>query len=820
MRPPLNDIEFIENYILGNLDPEEQSLAQERINNSSDLTQLLETQQCIYSATRRKALRSEIQAYAPPRPNFLQRNRNWFIGGVGIIAFIGGLFMYSSTKATKKQHSDPSHVVTIHNEQSTEDVTPWIPFQTQSFSFLAEEGTTIVGNSGTLILLAKNSLRDANGALVKGEVEAELIEAIDWEDMIAYNLTTSSNGKALSSGGMFRIRYQQNGKEVFVDPAKPMHIEVPTNNFNPDMKIWEGEVENGELNWKNPQEIERHLTTIKLAYLDFLPAGFENEVGEMLPMNGHESLSTKLVDSLYYSISGQNELFSQTSDKLISFGRECYFDIPIRNDIERMGGKPFQSKPEMQGKNIIRGRIVTPEGEPIVGMDVKLRMDRYLEHRNTITTDENGYFTFDKLYTGEVAIYASLHSDPEEQILWKYCVESSFQCPKTPNKVYTLKQPFVADFSSVVNLDAISVQPRTGGCFIDPMKIKTLKTSRFQNTFIATTAFEARLRELHKMKAGNILIDIYVNNLSEPMWKCDQMIANQLSGQEKEIFEQFANERLTNVKNDDLHQEALTSYYSQQRKSFIRERRYQMKQRQDKTAEELRELRRSIDNTLNDPEALAAAHSRSKLESTPTTKIAHMSISRNTAGLGDNYTFRWASNAWCNIDSYLKSFGSRDWAIDVNRYENSVRVLQCIRETQSVLDISQPLSGGRTGWRPISTIGSAGVFCLAMLRDDDQLYFDSKVYSQSEGSTSQLSLTSVTNEEFYARLSSLAPMESFIATELQNEKVLIESQLKMKQRVQPYTRKLNTVKTTIESEIVMYNHLFDFLNQCADRRNS
>jgi hypothetical protein len=345
MRLPLENIEFIENYILGNFDPSEHQRAKRRIEGSPELSRLLEKQQCIYSATRRKALRSEIQSYAPSAgPSFFQQYRKWFFGGLAVLGIIAGSYFLNLNSTLKKQSS--SQASQLKFSKSENNIVPWIPFDTQYFDLIAEKGGTIVGKDGTLIILGANSLLDINGKSITGKVEAELIEAIDWEDMIAYNLTTTSGGKRLSSGGMMRIRYKQNNEEVFVNPAKPMHVEIPTDDYNPKMKVWEGEVKDDRLNWKNPQEIKRYLTQVDLRYLDFIPKGFDLEVASILPYNGHTSVSNQLVDSLYYSIGKNRELFSN-QESLSSFSNDCSFDIPVRQDEERRGGKPFERKPQM-----------------------------------------------------------------------------------------------------------------------------------------------------------------------------------------------------------------------------------------------------------------------------------------------------------------------------------------------------------------------------------------------------------------------------------------------------------------------------------------
>ncbi|MFK7786375.1 MAG: hypothetical protein AB8B56_14745 [Crocinitomicaceae bacterium] len=205
MRPSLENIAYIENYILGIWDPSEQESAKRRIESSPELSQLLEAQQSIYAAARRKALRAEIQSYAPSSPSFFQQYRYWFIGGLSVLAVIVCLVAFNSSNKLTKQASTEAGVL-ANNATVERDIIPWIPFDVQYFDLVAEKGGTIIGEDGTVVILGGNSLLDNEGKLVTGKVQAELIEAIDWEDMIAYNLTTTSSGKALSSGGMMRIR--------------------------------------------------------------------------------------------------------------------------------------------------------------------------------------------------------------------------------------------------------------------------------------------------------------------------------------------------------------------------------------------------------------------------------------------------------------------------------------------------------------------------------------------------------------------------------------------------------------------------------------
>lgn len=811
MRPSLENIEFIENYILGNFDPSEHELAKQRIDGSSELSQLLETQQCLYSATRRKALRSEIQSYAPAAgPSFFQQYRNWFIGGLAVLGIIACFAIFGSNNSLKKkQNAQSFHTIASKNEK---DIVPWIPFDVQYFDLIAEKGGTLLGKDGTLIILGGNSLLDIDGNLVSGKVEAELIEAIDWEDMLAYNLTTTSDGKALSSGGMMRIRYKQNGKEIFVNPEKPMHVEIPTDECDPKMKVWEGEVKGDQLDWKNPQDFDRYLTQIDLKYLEFIPTGFDAEVAAILPYNGHEAISNRLVDSLYYSIAANRELFSMDRESKSSFVNDCYFDIPVREDRQQNHHPINQSKPLLKGTNSVTGQIVDPEGNPIAGMKVQVRMDRYLEHEEDIVTDKDGYFTFSKFYPGDVDIYASLHSDDNAEILWKYCLEGSFNCPKRP-KNFTLKEPLVAAYSNKVNFDQLSTMPSSNGSFIDPLKIKTLRTSRFQNTFIATKEFEQRLQVMHQLNNGSLLLDTYIRNLSEPMWKCDEMAARLISGSNKEIFEDFAAQRLTNVQNDGIHQEALMAYYSEQRKAYRTENRRRLKENQTKSKGELMALSRSIETSLEEAAELASAQAAWKGRNiTSSVNVKSSSRVSTQTVRTDSYAFSWSSNSWCNIDQYILTLGANPWltSIQTNLPGKDITVYKTVRALQTIIGLSEV--GGSYQAMSSKTNTDEDVCCLAMYRDEDQLFLGGNSFNPKNTRNLDLNLVPVTEDEFYLNLCLLAPSESLIAKRLRAENAMLIAQAKVNIENAPYMRALESAKNDISSEVVVYNRLFDYLN--------
>lgn len=811
MRTSLENIAFVENYLLGKLSPKASEEARKIIEASPELTELLEAQRSIVQAARRQALRNEILQITTAPPSIFSRFKYRFLGGIGLLLIgIVGLFILNRNATSAENANTVSFADQV--AQNKNDVVPWIPFEIQTFPIDAQLGATIVGMQGTLIILPKDALLDVDGNLIHGKVNAELIEALKWEDMIAYNLTTTSDGKALSSGGMLRIRYMQNGKEVFVNPEKPMHIEVPTDEYNPEMMTWEGEVNNGDLNWKNPQAIETFLTKVNLSDLNFVPTEFETTVASILPYKNHTRLTNKLVDSLYYAM-GKKHPMMPKENSLDYVHLDCFFNIPQGTGFRGIYPEN-QDRALMKGKNSVTGQIVDEEGTPIAGMNVVLRMDGgYLEHEQIITTDENGKFTFNRFYPGVVSIYASSISDDNSEIIWKYCLATTFQCPKTSLN-YTLKEPLVATHSRMYNPNFSGPKPKNGGCFIDPLAIKTIKSGSYQNTFVATKEFEDRLQAMHTMENGEIVLETYLKNLSLDLWKCDQLAAKLLTGNEKAIFQAFADQRLTKVKNDGINQEALNRYYSEQRRAYRTENRNHIMSLQKKSMGELASMRESLNKNVNDSDKLAAQMADERKPRKKSMRQSSTAPMRSSNQF--SYKLSWVSSAWINLDCYLPLLGPNPWitSISTSKTDGDMKVLQCLRESKTIIALAK-VDGGYSAKFPRKT-DPEDTYCLGILSKEGQLWFDSYTYSPASTRSVALNLKPVSQDEFYLRVCSLAPESSLLASQMKAEAAVLVMHERVKAKNADLINKLQHANDAISAEILIYNQLFDVLDRCPN----
>ncbi len=126
----------------------------------------------------------------------------------------------------------------------------------QYFTVNASQFNTITGANGTKIHINANSLRTTSGATVTGNVQVELLEALNMGDMLWYNAQTLGidNGtpRILVSGGQYYLNITQGGQPLTFAPGGSW-AEVPTNSPDINMDLFFGTDSSGNITW-NPAD--------------------------------------------------------------------------------------------------------------------------------------------------------------------------------------------------------------------------------------------------------------------------------------------------------------------------------------------------------------------------------------------------------------------------------------------------------------------------------------------------------------------------------------------------------------------------------------
>lgn len=119
----------------------------------------------------------------------------------------------------------------------------------QVFVFQAGQDTLFVAEKGTVFQIPANSFDVPNGTLVNFRVR----ESLTMSDFVRDNLTTTSKGRVLESGGMLHLSADANGKTVNLRKDAALIVRLPTEKELPNMEYFTGE--------RNPHDRKMGWTT-------------------------------------------------------------------------------------------------------------------------------------------------------------------------------------------------------------------------------------------------------------------------------------------------------------------------------------------------------------------------------------------------------------------------------------------------------------------------------------------------------------------------------------------------------------------------------
>lgn len=166
-------------------------------------------------------------------------------------------------------------------------------------------------------------------------------------------------------------------------------------------------------------------------------------------------------------------------------------------------------------------------------------------------------------------------------------------------------------------------------CGIDPAIIKVIKSDKFQNTFIATKEFEARLKAIFQT-CDKFILEFYVKHTNKNLYELDSMVA--LYCNEKKmydsyhVFYEFSQQRLTNVKDADRYADLLNDYYSKQLSKVKAE----LDGAKEKVLKALHQKNTETQKIVDDYKKLLWKREKYRMET---------------------YGFNWTETGWINIDN-------------------------------------------------------------------------------------------------------------------------------------------------------------------------
>jgi mono/diheme cytochrome c family protein len=553
MRPELELLQQIENYLLGKMNEADKLVFEEKMKADANLRTEVEKQMQVMEAVKRSGVRSDVRTAG--KKYFLRKNIfKWGLGGAGLLAAtLVVMFMSGGNPFNSTDNTDPYYLPELNerNEKVWADADKYLP--SQYFSIDNSKDTVIETEGGIVFAIPKGVFLDESGHPVTGNVKLNVKEALKPEDIVKGGMDTRSDGKLLETGGMFYLNPTQGGKNLKIDASKGIYTEVPTDKQKPGMQLFEGQrMPDGSINWKNPRPAEKFLTPVDITTLNFYPPLYLDSLKRM----GYDVKDKKFTDSLYYSFA---RFFSPVNmtNKDSARSNSDVVPAPSANSPDTYTSDSGPDKLTLDGKRLFRAncmachfldsRVSTAPG--FAGISTRHSKEfsfRYTKNWMEMVKSGNAEaIKTSQSYPNTMTIFEGTLTDEEVKAIVDYIYAQPSEYKIEPHSSI----PFGEGFHG-----------------INPAKIKTIWNREYDNTLLATKEFEARLPFIFKTCKEEIL-DLYINNLNKRLSGIDSIAAG-MDAHMHDQFMQFASRNDGRVKITEGHLKKLQEYYQKKARAY------------------------------------------------------------------------------------------------------------------------------------------------------------------------------------------------------------------------------------------------------------
>lgn len=582
------------------MNADEKIAFEKEMQSNTDLRKSVEEQKELLKGMERMKMKNDISK-AKFNYKFSKALVNVGIPVIITAAITALILNWSSTEEHKTETPNPkpetNYKLPSLNETGDSlwaDADKYIPYQIYTIN--TSKDTVIVGKDGMVVAIPANSFVDENGNVVSGKIDFELKEALDTKTILEGGLSTMSNGELLETGGMFYINARQNGKSLKIAEGKNIYADVPSDPSKTGMLLFDGErMKDGNINWVNPKPIEKPLVPVDIKSLNFYPPLYEDSLAKM----GKDVTNKKYKDSLYYSFAGR---FGKDNPTIVTITNIEAKKI-VNNNTDSIGGtsmnyNQFIDWMQSQDYNF---EIMGTRGSETDGHYFTLELLRngnkifFLAHIKLQANSSMSGVRFTNQTNSEKKLFCEIPrliipttmsekskscdeyylfpASVASQTEFVYSGQFQYNINRYSNGVTKTYENYLKFNHRIKKADpsmAICGEIPKQFSGLNPAKVKSIWNDKFQNTLIATKEFEERMPYIHKLcSRGNNVLDTYVKNIDKKMCTVDSMVANTLSGADKEQFLKFAARGEGRVNNEDNCLRKLGKYYDEQTKIYV-----------------------------------------------------------------------------------------------------------------------------------------------------------------------------------------------------------------------------------------------------------
>lgn len=556
----------IEQYLTGELDATQRAAFEQELAKSAALREELELHQLTHQIIERATLRDMVKQGGKTYVRLRQLKISALVLAVLLVVGAG---VFYAIKSKSKNESAPIEQLDDAVLKRMQSFLEFENIDPEYFGFTGESDV-FLSESGVLLSVTDNSFLQ-NGKPYSGPAVIQWQEAQEAADIVKAGLSTTSGDKLLETQGMFSLKaFTPEGKPLDLSNSG-VYVQVPVNENKEGMQLFQGvKGKDGQIDWQNPKPLERIPQAKSMNKMDLFPPDYEPKLNELKWFKEKEKR-----DSLYLSF---DEEFTKVESDTIGVVEEIAM---LGNNVKKWSQVLTQSV----------GRALQLEYS-----EDKAKWNFAVEHAK-----------------GKTYVVARVHIDKNWHINSLYLPKGSFGYPTSfrvmPNKAYQLigkpiePQPiemhdelanedlryhegFIVLRQEIKPLttgkipiqvkyafqpcDATHCLPPYEGSYgieipgkkvvsnhIPPSKVLAIWRPKFDGTILATRDFEKRMQAIHRTCNKKVL-EVYTNNLSEPLWQKDERVAKMGYSE----FKAFAAERVGAMNINDEHARNLAAFYA------------------------------------------------------------------------------------------------------------------------------------------------------------------------------------------------------------------------------------------------------------------
>lgn len=250
-------------------------------------------------------------------------------------------YSYNPNPATKTtSEANPAEKLSIDSNNAVfaspikdNSLKPWYfnDQPEQVFTIDNTQDQTVVGKNGVKVFFPAGCLATNNPAQ---PVTIKLKEYTRLVDMLLANISTTSNGELIETGGTVDVTaFDSEGNKLELKQASEIQLSFPTAKPLPGMQTFIGDRSaDGSVNWqvaggaKTSSITNSNIQKIDSRFIRFSPDTLKAENFSIIYNAGNNDATTKFTNSFVEEF--KNNLF--ISDKLMSYVKTYYFNISIK----------------------------------------------------------------------------------------------------------------------------------------------------------------------------------------------------------------------------------------------------------------------------------------------------------------------------------------------------------------------------------------------------------------------------------------------------------------------------------------------------------